>query len=273
MINAEKQSILNEILQVKKLEVARAKKTISLPELKQQIRKVPPARPFSPRLRQPGRVALIAEIKRCSPSRGLIRKDFDVRAITRAYTRAGVDAISVLTDCSFFGGNPGYIELARKNTGLPVLCKEFIIDPYQLYQARALGADAVLLITKILTPSCLSGLLELAGKLGMEALVETHNAVEIRQAISAGAKIVGINNRDLDTFHTDLGTTLKLRSEITDPEITIISESGIKSRQDMELLAGKGIHAALVGETLMRRPDLEHTARELLGKTTAGEVD
>lgn len=272
MINKTSKTILGKIIETKKHEVEHAQKTVPLSHLKKQLLNSPPGRPFASCLRQRGRITLIAEAKRRSPSKGLIRRDFDVRAITRAYTKAGASAISVLTDRSFFGGDPTYIELARKNTDLPVLYKEFVIDLYQLYQARALGADAVLLIVKILTPSSLADLLGLAGELGLEALVETHNAMEIQQAITAGAKIIGINNRDLDTFHTDIRTTVMLRHEITDPRITIVSESGIRSRQDMEILAREGVHAALVGETLMRRPDLEYATRELLGYTAAGEV-
>jgi len=272
MMEARPNSILTEIIRVKKLEVANAKQNVPLSELKQQVQKLPSTRPFASCLQQPGKVALIAEIKKRSPSKGLIRNEFDVAAITRSYTRSGAAAISILADQNFFGGDPEYIRKARKNTHLPILFKEFIIDPYQLYQARILGADAVLLIVKILTPSELAYLMALAGELGLEVLTETHNGGEIRQAIKAGAKIVGINNRNLETFQTNIETTFLLRREITDPEITVVSESGISSRRDMEKLARHQVHAALIGEALMRRPDLDSAVRELLGNTGAGEV-
>lgn len=261
-------SILSEIVKVKKTEVARIKEIIPLWQLEKEIKKLPPTRSFASQLRQPGKITLIAELKKRSPSKGLIRWDFNVIDITRAYTRSGAAAISVLTDTSFFGGKPEYLGYVRKNTHLPVLCKEFIIDPYQLYRARALGADAVLLIVKILSFDQLTELMELAEKLGLEVLVETHNEEEIQQALAAKAKIIGINNRNLDTFRTDINTTLRLRKEITDPDITVVSESGIRSPLDMEKLAKHNVHAALVGETLMRQANLDRAVQELLSVNT-----
>jgi indole-3-glycerol phosphate synthase len=272
MMSSQKNSILAKIIKRKKEEISQTKQVIPLSVMKDQISGLPPTRPFRQRLRRQKDVALIAEIKRKSPSKGIIREDFSVPAISRAYTRAGAEAISVLTDRNFFGGDPGFIKVARENSNLPILCKEFIIDPYQIYQARLLGADAILLIIKILTPPELKYFINLAQKLGLEALVETSNAGEIKQAIEAGAKIIGINNRDLDTFQTDLYKTLSLRRKITSPEITVVSESGINSHRDMKLLADNKVHAALVGEALMRKTQLEKAVRELIDPSSDKEV-
>lgn len=273
MIAPTNNSILADIILAKKLEVGAAKKVTPLADIKQEIDKLPPARTFASQLRRQDRVALIAEVKRRSPSKGLLRHHFDVPAIARDYTQAGAAALSVLIDQRFFGGDPGFIVQARENSDLPILCKEFIVDPYQIYQARLLGADAILLIVKVLTGTDLDHFTSLAKRLGLEVLVETNTSEEIKQALQAGAKIIGINNRNLDTFQTDIDTTLSLRHAITEPEITVVSESGIRSHNDMKLLKEHGIHAALVGETLMRRSDIKQAVRELTGFEGNGEVN
>jgi indole-3-glycerol phosphate synthase len=272
MMSSQKNSILAEIIKRKKEEISQTKQVTPVSSLKEQILPLPPTRPFGSQLRRQKGVALIAEIKRKSPSKGMLREDFSVPVISRAYTKAGAAAMSILIDHKFFGGDPDFIKVAREHSNLPILYKEFIIDPYQLYQARLLGADAVLLIVKILTCAELKYFMALAKRLGLETLVETSSAGEIEQAIEAGAKIIGINNRNLDTFQTDLYKTLSLRRKITSPEITVVSESGINSHRDMKLLADNKVHAALVGEALMRKTQLEKAVRELIDPSSDKEV-
>lgn len=265
-------SILAKILAAKKAELAREKEITPLGRLEQAISRLPATRGFASRLRQGNDIALIAEIKKRSPSRGEIRPGLNVADTARAYTRAGAAAISVLADKTFFGGSPEDVKTARQNTPLPLLYKEFVIDPYQLYLARAAGADAALLIVRALSPAMLFTLIELAGNIGLEVLVEVHDEKELELALAAGALVIGINNRDLHTFRTDIKVTLWLRKQITDPRVTIVSESGIRTRQDMLELARHGVHAALVGEALAGSSDPELAAKKLLGKPAGREV-
>jgi len=258
--------ILDEIHAYKIREVETAKEAIPLTVLKEKATEAPQPRGFAAALlaaRNKG-PALIAEVKRASPSAGLIRVDFDHVTIAQTYESAGASAISVLTDEKFFQGSLTFLRDIRANAGLPLLRKEFIIDEYQVYEARAAGADAILLITHLLEQPKLGQLIELAQTLDMAALVEVHTASELARALEADAHIVGINNRDLHTFRVDLQTTFELRQTIPADKI-VVSESGIKTREDVERLAAAEVHAMLIGETLMRSVDIAAKIRELCG--------
>jgi indole-3-glycerol phosphate synthase len=211
-------------------------------------------------------VQLIAEVKKASPSRGIIRHDFNPVEIARIYASNGASAISVLTEVGYFQGSLDHLKDIRRALGnerRPLLRKDFILDPYQVYESRAYGADSLLLIVTILTPEKLGELLELSHKLGMDCLVEVHNEAELETALKGGARIIGINNRDLTTFVVDLSTTERLRSLIPSDKI-VVGESGIKDRSDMEKLKEWGVDAVLVGESLMLAPDIAARMKELL---------
>ncbi|HHW08781.1 MAG TPA: indole-3-glycerol phosphate synthase TrpC [Firmicutes bacterium] len=212
-------------------------------------------------------MALIAEMKKKSPSKGLLRADFSPTAIARDYTRGGAHALSVLTDSSFFGGRLHHLDMARRVTALPLLRKDFIIDPYQVYEARAHGAAAVLLIAALLSPSLLAELAALTVALGMDPLVEVHDEADLAKVLSAlpGLTIIGINNRDLGTFETSLSATRQLLP-LLPRDVLVVSESGISGRHDIEQLMEWGVAAVLVGEWLMRRSDPVSGVKELLGK-------
>lgn len=235
-------------------------------ELKARAADSPLPRSFAAALKSPERVALLAELKRRSPSAGEIRAQFDVAAAARAYEQGGADALSILTDREFFGGELGFLARAREVVELPVLRKDFLIDPLQLFESRAGGADAVLLIVRILSAAQLGELLGLAGELAMNALVEVHNAGELDRALAAGATLVGVNNRDLSTFRTDLGLSLGLASRVP-AGVTLVAESGIRSAADVERLGTAGVDAILVGEALMKEDDLCAAAARLCGVT------
>jgi indole-3-glycerol phosphate synthase len=257
-------SILEKIVTVKREEVARRKQTRPLPDLAEAIRNKPPARDFR-RALQASACAIIAEVKRRSPSRGLLRADFDPVRIALEYESHGAAAISILTDEPFFGGSDADLSAVGNAVTLPVLRKEFIIDPYQIHETRAIGADALLLIAALLTEVRLREYRELAASLGLAALVEVHDGTELEKALGAGAEIIGINNRDLKTFQTDLQTTLALAPLIPADRIAV-SESGIRNRQDIETLTKAGIRAFLIGETLIAAPEIGPKLKELLGK-------
>jgi indole-3-glycerol phosphate synthase len=212
------------------------------------------------------KVRLIAEVKQASPSRGLICEDFNPVDIARVYADNGAAAISVLTETKYFQGSLEYLrDIKRVLEGypIPLLRKDFIFDPYQVYEARAYGADCLLLIVAMLTPEKLVELLHISQQLGMMNLVEVHNEVELATAIKSEAKIIGINNRDLNTFQVDLNTTARLRSLIP-PDRIVVSESGIKTSEDMQKLREWGVDAALIGEALMTASDIAKKIRELL---------
>jgi len=255
--------ILDTILAHKRREVDRLKRDMRTESLISAIRRLPPARSLARALKVPGRVTLLAEIKAASPSRGIIRENVNPAEIAKIYTSNGADAISVLTDGKFFGGSPEHLAAVRKITPLPVVRKDFIIDPVQLYQARAIGADAALLICAALTPGELRALIKLTGDLGMEALVEVHSESELEGAVAAGAGIIGINNRDLKTFATDISTTFRLCRLLRGCSAVIVSESGIKTREDIKALGDAGVDAALVGGALMGAGDIGAKVREL----------
>jgi indole-3-glycerol phosphate synthase len=257
--------ILDEIIQNSQLELeARKKKT---PEA--ILRVMTQARPHPVNLvdaLKGDRIKLIAEVKKASPSRGVIRADFNPVEIACIYAANGASAISVLTDNKYFQGSLDYLTQINAALGPnrpPLLRKDFIFDPYQIYESRAYGADALLLIAAILPAEKLRELLELAHSLQMQCLVETHNAEEVKRAVESGARIIGINNRDLKTFEVDLETTARLRPLVPDNRI-VVSESGIKNRADIIKLHSLKVNAALVGETLMASADIAVAMRELL---------
>ncbi|MFZ5644149.1 MAG: indole-3-glycerol phosphate synthase TrpC [Bacillota bacterium] len=257
--------ILEKILENKRTEVNALKKAFDYHSAKQSIDMLPPARSLSRSLKQSGKVTLLAEIKGASPSKGTIRKNFNPSDVARIYAENGAAAISVLTDEKFFSGRPEYLTEVRKATELPVLRKDFIIDPIQIYQARLLGADAVLLICSALSSKDLGSLMKAAEESGLEALVEVHDEYELDSAIKAGAINIGINNRDLRTFVTDINTTIKLSKKLGNSSTVLVSESGIKSRADIEMLKEHGVSAVLVGEALMAAADIAGKVRELTG--------
>jgi indole-3-glycerol phosphate synthase len=252
--------ILDTIVARKKEEVAALKiRGIAVPDLE-----IPSPRGFIRALTDFAGVAVIAEAKKASPSKGVIRADFDPVAIARSYQAGGAQVLSVLTDVDFFQGSLAYIPAVRAAVALPVLRKDFIIDPLQIREARAYGADAILLIAAILETSQIQEYQALACELGMDALVEVHDEAEVEKAVAAGSRLIGINNRDLRDFSMDLNTTFRLQKMIP-AKIPLVSESGIRDHQDMQRLAEHGIRAALVGETLMRAADPAEALRALIG--------
>lgn len=257
--------ILDEIVAHNAAELEARKRNLPLKELQEMAGKAPPPLDFAAALRGDG-VRLIAEIKKASPSRGVIRADFNPVEIARTYANNGAAAISVLTEPGYFQGSLHFlkdIRIALGSGGLPLLRKDFITDPYQVYQSRACGADSLLLIVAILSREKLEGLLNLSHELNMDCLVEVHNEVELQTALESDAGIIGINNRDLKTFTVDLATTGRLRPLIPGDRI-VVSESGIKERTDIEKLNQLGIDAVLIGESLMSAPDIAAKMRELL---------
>lgn len=269
---------LDRILTVKYDELEYRRLWRPIRELKARANGAVPTRDFYAAVKKndgegrPAPVNLIAEIKKASPSRGVIRQDFDPVAIARAYELGGARAISILTDETFFQGHADYLAMARGATGLPLLRKDFIISDYQIFESRALGADAVLLITAILAPSQLEDYLGLAAELGLSVLVEVHSAPEAILAAGnpPGARLVGINNRDLQNFKTDLSTTYNLLPLIP-PGVMVVSESGIRTHEQVLRLGEAGVDAVLVGEALMEQDDLAGAVRMLLeGDATNG---
>jgi indole-3-glycerol phosphate synthase len=255
--------ILDDIANAKRAEVEARK--IKIPVL--SIDDAAPVRDFFAAIAgKKGTIPkVIAEVKKASPSKGVIRPDFDPIKISSAYESAGAAAISVLTDEQFFQGHLNYLTQCRKNTSLPVLRKDFIIDLYQIDEARAACADAVLLIAALLDTAHLRAFREHAEGLGMSALVEVHNEQELDSALESGANIIGINNRNLYTFEVDMKTTLRLVPKIPEDKI-IVSESGIRTKEDLAQLADCGVNAVLIGETLMRASEPGEKLRELIGQ-------
>jgi indole-3-glycerol phosphate synthase len=256
-------TILDEIVASKQREVLAARQRLPLEELLVHG-PVPPVRDFRARLAQPGSIRLIAEIKKASPSAQVIRPHFDPVAIARVYQEHHAACLSVLTDTPFFQGRITDLTCVRTSVEIPLLRKDFMIDEYQLVEARAAGADAILLIAEILDDDLLHRLLERARDLGMSALVEFHDEANLSRVVASGADLIGINNRDLRHFRTDLEHTLRLRDQIP-PEVIVVSESGIRTRRDVERLEAAGISAILVGESLMRADDIGLAVDRLLG--------
>ncbi len=254
--------ILNEILEHKKIEVAEQRAQVSLAELRARVQALPPPRDFARALKH-DHIALIAEIKRASPSRGTLNAETNVAQTARTYADGGASAISVLTDAKYFRGDVSDLQLARASVNVPVLRKDFIVDEYQLYESRALGADAILLIVRALDDKQLRDYLALAHTLQMNALVEIHDERELERALAADARILGINNRNLADFTVDLATTERLAPKIPVDRI-IVAESAIFTRGDVERVARVGADAVLVGEALMRAENVADKVRELV---------
>ena len=257
--------ILDVILKHKQKEVAVSKKRLVLSVLKKEVLSLPQAKPrFLEALEESRGIAVIAEIKRKSPSKGILRKNFDPCAIARDYERGGASALSVLTDEKFFGGSSQILKKVRTVTRLPILRKDFIIDEYQIWESKRMGADAVLLIAGVLSAAKLLKFSALAHRLGLDTLVEVHTEGEARKALRVKAPLVGINNRDLKDFRVDLATTKRLAG-LFSKKICLVSESGIQSRKDLVYLEACGAKAVLVGESLMRRPSPGAALKALLG--------
>lgn len=255
--------MLAEILAYKQEEVRERSRRVPLPELQSLVVSLPPCRDWEGALNSPGRVQVIAEIKRASPSKGMIVPDLDPVHQALAYEQGGAAAISVLTDRRYFHGDLSFLSLVRKQVSLPVLEKDFIVTAYQIYEARARGADAVLLIVAALSPAQLQEYYSLAGSLGLGCLVEVHTVDELERALAVGARVIGINNRNLHTMEVDVQTTERLRPLIA-PGHLVVSESGIQGGEDMARLAGLRVHAALIGEALVRADDPRTRLREFL---------
>ncbi|UCG54564.1 MAG: indole-3-glycerol phosphate synthase TrpC [Dehalococcoidia bacterium] len=257
--------ILDEIVKDSIDELETRKRSLPLAELKKVALEQPLPLDFASAFCG-DRIQLIAEVKKASPSRGVIRSDFDPVVIAQAYAGNGASAISVLTETRYFQGSLNYlkdIKNALSNQRIPLLRKDFITDPYQVYESRAYGADSLLLIVAILSSQKLKMLLELSHELGMKCLVEVHNEDEVEMVLQCKAKIIGINNRDLKTFTVDLAITERLRPLIPKDKI-VVSESGIKNRHDIEKMRQWGIDAVLIGESLMSAPDIAAKMKELL---------
>ncbi|MGQ0794151.1 MAG: indole-3-glycerol phosphate synthase TrpC [Deltaproteobacteria bacterium] len=256
--------ILDKIIAHKKIEVERAKLSLPLREIIARAADSPPTLDFQAALQSPdGAAKVIAEIKRASPSKGIIREDFDPVRIARSYAAAGASAISVLTDEEFFGGRLEYLRAVREAVRAPLLRKDFTVDAYQIYEGRLFGADAILLIASALETSQIAEFIDIAESLGMSAIVEVHNEAELEKALSAPSRIIGINNRDLKTFSVSLDVSARLRKLIPESKL-VIAESGIRSAGDIEALKNAGIWAFLIGETFMRAEDPGAALSDLL---------
>ena len=259
--------VLQRILETKRAEVRAAKAALPPAEIERRARAAPPARDFVGALHAKiaaGRPAVIAESKRESPSKGLLRDPYDPAAIARSYERGGAACLSVLTDREYFQGAPEHLAAARAACALPVLRKDFMLDPYQVVEARAMGADCILLIAAAIDLPVMRELEDAALALGMAVLVEVHDGAELDRALQLRTPLVGINNRDLRTFETRLETTLQLHARVSAPRL-VVSESGIAARRDVSKLWQAGVRAYLVGEALMRAEDPGTALSELLG--------
>lgn len=254
-------TILDKILADKRLEVEQKKQLLTLSALKERIAQYKPL-DFGAALKGNG-IKLIAEVKKASPSRGVLRKDFDPLALAQTYAQNGAAAISVLTEVMYFQGSLKYLATIREKVNIPLLRKDFIYDEYQVYESAAFGADALLLIAAILSPGQLGELLEISHSLGISCMVEVHNEDELFMALLADAKIIGINNRNLNTFKVDTNTTRRLRLFIP-KENVVVSESGIRNSDDMRKMKECGVDAVLVGESLVTAADIPSKIRELM---------
>ena len=254
--------ILSKIVAEKKKEVEQRKESVPLSALKERVAQQKPPLDFA-RALGGGDIKLIAEVKRASPSRGVLCPDFDPVKLARSYVQGGAAAISVLTEVNYFQGSIEYLAAIREEARLPLLRKDFIFDRYQVYESRAYGADALLLIAAILSQQQLEELLLLSRSLDMGCLVEVHNEKEVKSALLSGAKIIGINNRDLETFNVDINTTRRLRPLIPRERI-VVSESGIMGHDDIEKVKAWGVNAVLVGEALVTAGDIPARIRELI---------
>ncbi len=260
------EGLLAKIVERKREGLPQVKANLPLRELKSRLRDLEPARDFKQAVssRERHRVNLIAEIKKKSPVKGVLIEDLKADVLARQYEESGASAISVITEEDFFSGNPESIGIVKETAKIPVLRKDFLFDEYHIYEARHLGADALLLIAAILEPSALSEFISLSSDLGMAALVEVHDEREIEKALKAEAQIVGINNRDLTTFNVDINTTIRIIKEI--PEgVVKVSESGIYTFDDVRRLGDAGVNAVLVGESIVTAKDVSEKIKELMG--------
>lgn len=262
-------SVLSEILATKRTEVAHQREKMPMHRMQEQVIDAPAARDYKAAIvqaRAERGVALIAEVKKASPSKGVLRENFDPYAIAQEYAASGATCLSVLTDEPYFQGKLEYLRRIRRLVDIPLMRKDFIIDPWQIVESRMAGADALLLIVAALPCKDLHHCLETTREYGMTALVEVHDADEMQEAMEAGADFIGINNRDLHTFRTTITTTLNLLKQMpASGDTVIVSESGIFTRADVESLGQAGVDAVLVGEALMRETDISAKVRELLG--------
>ena len=269
--DSKPKNILEEIVWEKDIEVEIARKKVPLEDLKKKIKDLPKTKDFLQALKNSKlKPALISEIKKASPSRGIIRDDFDARMIGKMYQEGGASCISVLTDKKFFKGGFDVLVEVRKEVTIPILCKDFILYPYQLYQARAAGADAALLIAAILSDCDLKYLSKVAETLDLKILVEVHDSEELERVLNISTfKLIGINNRNLKSFKTDLEVTKKLADEFSNQirkdSITLVSESGLFTREDLALVNSYGADAVLVGESLMSQEDILGGVKKLIG--------
>lgn len=269
---AETPDILTTILGRKAQEIAERAARTPLERLTTLVRDAGTPRGFLHALRArvaAGGAAVIAEIKKASPSKGVLREHFDPPAIATSYAQGGATCLSVLTDVDFFQGADAYLQQARAACALPVLRKDFVIDPYQVYEARALGADCILLIVAALDDGRLAALLQLAGELGMDALVEVHDAAEMQRALATPASLIGVNNRDLRTFETRLDTTFELMQGFPAGRL-LVTESGIHTREDVRCMRERGVHTFLVGEAFMKADQPGRRLAELFGDSGGG---
>lgn len=257
--------ILSQIVATKRTEIARTKSAVPESELRARLKDAPVLRDFFAPLAAGGPIKLIAEVKKASPSQGVIRADFDPVAIAKIYEESGASCLSVLTDEQYFQGRLEYLAQIRRAVSLPLLRKDFILDTYQLLEARVAGADAVLLIAECLDDCHLRKLHNEAVELGLVPLVELYEPANLPRVLEAGATLIGVNNRDLKTFAVDLGHCIRLRDQ-TPLDAVFVAESGIHSRADVLRLAEAGVDAMLVGESLMREADIGAAVRRLLGK-------
>lgn len=255
-------SVLNQILATKQqeIDVLRPHKQ----SLRERAERTGAARPFAAALRAGNHVALIAEFKRRSPSAGWIRQQAQVAETVKAYSECGARAISVLTDENFFGGSLSDLATARATTNVPLLRKDFVLEEVQLFESRAAGADAVLLIVRALEDAALRDLLTTARGIGLDVLVETHNEAEIERALAAGADVIGVNNRDLSNFNVDVGLTTRLLAKLPS-DVVVVAESGIRLERDVHVLGSVGVDAVLMGETLMRADSLCEITQRFAG--------
>ncbi|MCY4226995.1 MAG: indole-3-glycerol phosphate synthase TrpC [Gammaproteobacteria bacterium] len=259
------QDILKQIISTKISEINARSLTLPIDELIERNCDLLPCRGFAAaidRRLSKGQPAVICEIKKASPSKGIIREDFDPALIAKSYESANATCLSVLTDETYFHGHDRFIEAVKAACSLPVIRKEFIIDPYQVHESRALGADAILLIVAALDPATMKRLAEIAHEIGLDVLVEVHDSTELEQALALPCKLIGINNRDLHTFETSLETTIRLLDAIPEDRI-VVTESGIHSNYDVALMRANQVDAFLVGESLMRAEDPGSRLREL----------
>jgi indole-3-glycerol phosphate synthase len=264
-------SILDRIRAYKLEEIAAGKAARPWPRIEEAARAAPPVRPFAAALSAAARTGygLIAEVKKASPSKGLIRADFDPAALARAYAAGGAACLSVLTDAPSFQGAPEYLTAARAASGLPVLRKDFLYDPWQVAEARSLGADCILIIMATVSDAQAAELEAAARAWGMDALIEVHDEAELARAERLSSTLIGINNRNLGTFEVSLDTTRRL-ARLVPPDRMIIAESGISTPEDLADLARHGVRAFLIGESLMRQPDVAAATRALLAQPLIG---